>query len=431
MGRKKIKAGVLQVDPFDVSEHPTPAQIAWAEWFKNIVTNKLQIQGKYHIRRIHYKIIGMPKPDGTPYHNTPADWTGIIRACDYARYIGLVDFDQIEDHKNKGVIVQTVYEPDRVNTDLSIFVKSFTFDKITDLRDVIADNAFLSNVLKYDVQSRQPYHIEIWVEKSTLNDVLIPLAKKVGATLVLASGQFSLTNTKDFFKRIENVGKPVRLFYLRDFDPAGETMPTAVARKIEWFVRKHKPDLDVRLLDVALTHDQCIKFKLPREPMKRSDVYKGNFEERYGEGATELDALEALYPGKLEEIVLGAIKPYYDETLAERIFQFQSEEHERFEAHRERVIEQILKANENKALPMVEQFNTAIEHANEIGREIEGILENTEVDSDFEAQYPGENNPVVDDTNIEFLLDTTRTYEEQLRRYNGRAEKISTAAEAA
>lgn len=430
MGRRKTKAGILTVDPFDVSEHPTPAQIAWAEWFKNIVT-KLQIQGKYHIRRIHYKIIGMPKPDGTPYQNTPADWTGIIRASDYARYIGLVDFDQIEDHKNEGVIVQTIYEPDKVYTDLRIFSRSFTIGKITDLRDIIADNAFLSNVLKYDVQSRQPYHIEIWVEKSTLNDILIPLAKKVGATLVLASGQFSLTNVKDFFKRIENASKPVRLFYLRDFDPAGETMPTAVARKIEWFVRKHKPDLDVKLLDVALTHNHCIKFNLPREPMKRSDVYKGNFEERYGEGATELDALEALYPGKLEEILLEAVKPYFDEKLVEEIFQFQSEEHERFEVYGERVIEQILKANENKLLPLVEQFNIAIEQANKIGREIEGIFENIEVDSDFEAQYPAKNNHVVDDTNIEFLLDTTRTYEKQLRRYNGRTKAISTAAEVA
>jgi len=29
---------------------------------------------KIHLRGLHYMVIGMPKPDGTPYTNTDADW---------------------------------------------------------------------------------------------------------------------------------------------------------------------------------------------------------------------------------------------------------------------------------------------------------------------------------------------------------------------
>lgn len=57
--------------------------------------------------------------------------------------------------------------------------------------------------------------------------------------------------------------------------------------------------------------------ELPKKPIeaktaRATAVYKRKFEEKYGEGAVELDALEALYPGKFEEIVKGHILQYFD-----------------------------------------------------------------------------------------------------------------------
>ena len=43
------------------------------------------------------------------------------------------------------------------------------------------------------------------------------------------------------------------------------------------------------------------------------------FEARYGEGATELDALEALHPGELARIIEREIWRYYDDTLGDEI----------------------------------------------------------------------------------------------------------------
>ena len=42
------------------------------------------------------------------------------------------------------------------------------------------------------------------------------------------------------------------------------------------------------------------------------------FEARFGEGATELDALEALRPGELEQILTQEIERYFDNNLAGR-----------------------------------------------------------------------------------------------------------------
>ena len=61
-----------------------------------------------------------------------------------------------------------------------------------------------------------------------------------------------------------------------------------------------------------LTKQQCVDYQLPRTPIKESDRRKSGFEERHGEGATELDALEALHPGEMGDILQQAIGPYVD-----------------------------------------------------------------------------------------------------------------------
>jgi hypothetical protein len=116
---------------------------------------------------------------------------------------------------------------------------------------------------------------------------------------------------------VRESGKPCRILYVSDFDPGGQSMPVAAARKIEFLARKD--DLDIQVRTVALTHDQCIEFRLPRTPIKETEVRAARFEERFGEGGTELDALEALHPGALAQILEDEIGRYYDRGLNSHI----------------------------------------------------------------------------------------------------------------
>ena len=70
-------------------------------------------------------------------------------------------------------------------------------------------------------------------------------------------------------------------------------MPVAVAHQIEFWLQDYTPGADINLTPLALTRDQVITYQLPRIPIKESDARKAGFEERYGAGAVELDALEA------------------------------------------------------------------------------------------------------------------------------------------
>jgi hypothetical protein len=78
-----------------------------------------------------------------------------------------------------------------------------------------------------------------------------------------------------------------------------------------------------------LTSDQAaVARPLPRIPIKEIDLRRQNFEDRHGEGAVELDALEALYPGALAALVREAIVPYRDDTLPVRLRTAEGEAHD-------------------------------------------------------------------------------------------------------
>ncbi len=152
-----------------------------------------------------------------------------------------------------------------------------------------------------------------------MNDVLIPLCEHYGANLQVGSGELSITATLALVQRLQQAGKPARIFYVSDFDPAGQSMPVAVSRKMEYFIHTLGLDVDVRLFPVVLTAEQVRYYQLPRTPIKETERRRLGFEERHGEGAVELDALEALYPGTLSEVLREYIENYYDSDLAERV----------------------------------------------------------------------------------------------------------------
>lgn len=85
----------------------TPGARAAAEWFLE------QYQRFYsgrtcHLHGLHYRCIAVGdifKPNGDVYENTFNDWKWLNGASMYARWLGLVPFDRIVDHKNSPPII--------------------------------------------------------------------------------------------------------------------------------------------------------------------------------------------------------------------------------------------------------------------------------------------------------------------------------------
>lgn len=303
-------------DPFQW----TPAKIRDAEWFAEL-WGRLGRPG-LHPHGLHYILISQPRGEitvpssGAPYENTEACDKFLAVAARDARYLGLIPADDMVDRRNAEVEIHhfNVSAPAYgciVHRDCSLEFQL--------LDPSVTTFPSMPELVVSPPKIPQPYLIEIWIEKSTMADIIDPIARRYGINVVPGIGQTSETRCRELVARALAAGKPVIILYVSDFDPSGDNMPVAAARKIEFWIRSEYPDADVQLRPVALTREQCIEYDLPRTPIKDGERRKEAWEQRHGEGATELDALEALHPGELSQILIEEIERYYDDTLQERI----------------------------------------------------------------------------------------------------------------
>lgn len=312
-----------QNDPFVCGG---PSDVLRAEWFADL-WERFGYSSGVHLRRVHYQILsaGLACPDGTPYENTDACWSLLCAAGADAREVDLVAPDAFVDRKNAPVVLNAG-EPRLEGFGPRWQIEVPSTWELPEIETEIAWDLNLKagfvSVDGYDYdQADQPVLVECWVEKSTMNDVLEPLCRDLGVNLVVSSGFQSITNAVNLLQRAAEHNKPARVFYISDFDPAGDHMPVAVARQVEFWHGRYGKGVDLKINPLVLTHAQVLDYDLPRTPVKIMDRRRRGFEERRGEGAVELDALEALHPGVLDEVVRQAITPYRDEDLPRRLSQ--------------------------------------------------------------------------------------------------------------
>jgi hypothetical protein len=317
----------LKHDPFYAG---TGAGLALGQWFAELWERFSPPSGT-HLRRFHYQIVNVTSPplmlNKKTYQNTEPCWAELQSASTYARHLGLVAPDSFVDRRNPEPQLHARYLSPPDEPGWTVGEMFWSLPRIVaKLADGISFALPTPEVTGYGYdQSDQPYHLEIWIEKSTMNDVLEPLCRRFGVNFVTSVGFQSITSAIGLLRRLAHIrsvvgtGKPTRVFYASDFDPAGLGMPVAVARHVEFYLDAYAPGADVKLNPLVLTKQQVIDYALPRIPIKDEDLRKGNFEDRHGEGAVELDALEALHPGELARIVREAIEPYRDESLEEAL----------------------------------------------------------------------------------------------------------------
>lgn len=303
-------------DPFYMGR---PAQVERAKWFADI-WQKYGYDTGVHLRRIHYRIQGesppIKTPDGQTYENDNRSWGYLGEASLCARYLGYVDPAHFVDRRTGLPTIN--YKPE--GESIAVW---------TDCQDVDLDISLppLPDIPNYSLYLNvdQPYQIEIWTEKSTMDDIIIPLCEKYRINHVPGVGEISLTNAELIVQRAITNQKPCRIFYVSDFDPAGQSMPVAAARKIEYLMQQYGCDVDVMLIPAVLTKQQCEEYRLPRKPIVKDKARGQKFDEKHGGGATELDALEGRHPGELKKVLEKMILQYYDKDLDEVLFDKQTD----------------------------------------------------------------------------------------------------------
>lgn len=301
-----------QNDPYRVDTPAGHRNGAWlAEQFNRLDRERI------HLRGLHYAIVSrgdVIRPDGRIYVNDEEAWLWLqSTAAKAARWLGYVPFSAIVDERNAPPVIHRKKAADigyYVSVDVEIQIPS-----VEDIKPRASIQGFAG---------RQPYNLVIVGEKSSLADVVTPIARSFEADLYLPTGEASDTMIYTIARDAAEDGRPLRLFYLSDFDPAGYEMPCNLGRKLQALRDLTFHDLDFEVRSVALTPEHVRDLGLPSTPLKETERRADRWREAWGLEQTEIDALATLQPRKLASILREALKPFYDAGLDHRVYEAKS-----------------------------------------------------------------------------------------------------------
>jgi hypothetical protein len=299
-----------KVDPY---RQDTPAGHRDGTWLAEQM-ERLGIVRPIHLRGLHYALVSstsLTKPDGSRYLNDLNNWLWLqVEASKAARWLGYVPFDRIVDERNSAPLIA-------VNgngaPEIEIGLGATIEVSVPDLHDIVP-TVYLSNF-----RARQKYRLVFYGEKTSLAEVVAPLCKSYKADLYLPSGEITDTQLHLMAKTGAEDGRPMVVFILADFDPAGNQMAVSIGRKLQAFRDLRYPDLSFEVLPIALTEDQERDLDLPSTPLKETERRADRWREEHGGlEQTEIDALATLRPDVLRKIVRDAFDRYVDHSLDRR-----------------------------------------------------------------------------------------------------------------
>jgi hypothetical protein len=412
-------------DPYYIG---TPKQREQAEWFRGIWRQRgFEGRGGVHLRRVHYQLLGAKKYDGTPYENNTNDWQHLLRVSRFARILGLVNPEDVIDRRNPEPHIYFYRPDDEQEKGFEPHIPGFDLPTPdTDLLSWLDENLKHPHLTPtgYDYDDfYQPYHVEVWVEKSTMNDILQPLCSSLSTNLVTGVGYMTITSVVALLRRIEASGKPTRILYVSDFDKAGRNMPKAVARQTEFWSAMYAPDADIRLQPIVLTQDQIDEHELPSLGIAEDD-------DEPPDDVVELDALEANAPGTLADIVRENIVRFRDEELSDKFTQAKEGAQKMLDEQLgEHFADDLKRLDDLKeeARPTIERYERLLEMlAARLERELEPLQVSLnearhaieETVTALEPPLPDPPQPVATDPDDGgWLFDSSREYMEQLKHY--------------
>lgn len=270
-----------------------------------------------HLRGLHYMLVSgeVVKPNGTPYTNTDPDWFWLVNSpAKAARWLGYVPFEQIKDARSSPPVIRRFERPfPRPYLFTGVDVTIPDVDELEPTIDVSGFNGV------------QPFKLVLFGEKSSLEDVLEPIAFDHEADLYLPAGEISDTFLYTMAKVGAEDGRPMVVFTLSDCDPAGWQMPISIARKLQALKAVAFPDLEFQVRRIGLFPDQVRAYVLPSTPLKATERRADKWSKAMGVEQTEVDALSALQPTLLDRLVRETIYPFVDWSLSRRVVEAKRE----------------------------------------------------------------------------------------------------------
>ena len=264
------------------------AQAMWvAEQIERLITD----ERTFFWRGLHYALVArgkIRKPNRRIYVNSEADWEWLQTAGELALRHGYVPGYLPESRCDREVKFQS--------NDLRFPARPLT----TGLNGSIAE---------------PHYARAIFSDKPWLHETLEPIARRCRADLILSAGKPNYTFVHEMAADAVESGRPLVVFPCVDCGPAGVQVTVLIARMLQALRDGEFPNLQFAVHEVAVTPEQAKALGLPPIPLNSSERPCDQWKALHGVEPTEIDALAALNPDALEEILAEASNPYSDASL--------------------------------------------------------------------------------------------------------------------
>jgi hypothetical protein len=258
------------------------------------------------VRQVHYQLLNDPPWRNTVgkrkqrYKNDKKSYGDLCELLARARIAGLVTWEAITDETRTSN--NTHFRKDSAE----FFNDSFY--------------GFLRGYRR-DLLQSQLDHVELIVEKLTVQNIILPIAQKYCVPMTVGRGYCSLEPRKEIVDRFHRSGKrKLLLLICSDFDPDGDEIAESMVRS----VRDDFGVDGVEASKILLRADQAKAWKLPPNGMeaKESSSRFKKFFAKYG--SKQVFELEAVSPlvmqSAVEEGIRAAIdvKAFEQEVQAEK-----------------------------------------------------------------------------------------------------------------
>ena len=223
------------------------------------------------VRHVFYRLTDRTRPVSVPKLET--GYKTIGRRCTAMRRAGRLPYSWLTDATRRGYLVNT-------------------FANGGDLIRAFA------GLYRVDAWQQASSYVEVWTESRSIAGVVEGDCTALGVPLYPCGGFASLSLAYQAAEGIKAGarGRPVRIVYIGDYDPAGVLIDRSVISEL----RGHLPGLDIEEVRIAITAAQAER--LPSKPRKAGDRRRPDIRE-----TVEAEAMPA---GELRMLLRETVESY-------------------------------------------------------------------------------------------------------------------------
>lgn len=246
----------------------------------NAIIDEYAAQGfDLTLRQLYYQMVARGHIE-----NSQRSYKNFGNVVDDGRLAGLIDWDRIVDRTRNLRANGHFRDPGHI---MRAAVNSFRVNK----------------------WARQPYRVEVWIEKDALVGVIDPVCSRLDVPFFACRGYTSQSEMWAAGQRLaayQEQGQTPVILHLGDHDPSGVDMTRDIVDRLDLFMG----GLSVNRL--ALNWNQVQTFNPPPNPAKIEDSRARAYIATYGLQSWELDALD---PTTIAGLIENAVAGFRDESL--------------------------------------------------------------------------------------------------------------------